>query len=197
MHLSGIFTFSFHHQAPKTSAEHTSCVFYLAHLPSPTMTHQNTLFGPKVCIFSYNFLCLSMVFLIFVASFCLQHFCSLGQIVGCYDSLFHLHILLLLSSLFDPPCLIPVQTAPCLLHMLLIYFIQGCAPHPIIMLNHDDSILFPILSGSPLCIMYKYSRDSYLYFNSLLRNIPHILFALKPYQLANNCTKAQIRKLDC
>ena len=57
--------------------------------------------------------------------------------------LFHLLILLLLY-----PCLTPVWTVP----YLFIYFIRGCAPPPIIMLNHDDSILFLTLSDSPLCI---------------------------------------------
>ena len=36
---------------------------------------------------------------------------------------------------------VPVSTAPCFLLTLFIYFIRGCAPHLIIMLNHDDSIL--------------------------------------------------------
>ena len=90
--------------------------------------------------------------------------------------LFHPHISLLLY-----PCLIPVWTVPCFLHVLLIYFIRGCAPHTIIMLNHDDSILFT--DSFQLTLIYKYSRDSSLYFNLLLRNIPHFLFALKPYQL--------------
>ena len=46
--------------------------------------------------------------------------------------------------------------APRSLHTFFIYFIEGCAPHSIIMFNHDDSIPFPTL------IHYKYSRCSRL-----------------------------------
>ena len=43
--------------------------------------------------------------------------------------------------------------------------------------------LHPFPDSFQLTFMYKYLRDSYWYFNSLLRNILHILFTLKPYQL--------------
>ena len=62
---------------------------WLPHPGTPTFTHndtrraqkmhQNTLFGPKVCILSYNFLWLSMTFLIFVALYIL---CRLTLILG-------------------------------------------------------------------------------------------------------------------
>ena len=46
--------------------------------------------------------------------------------------------------------------APCLLLTSFIYFIRDCAPHAIIMFNHDDSMPLPTLT------LYKYSRCSRL-----------------------------------
>ena len=118
----------------------------------------------------------------------------------CYDLLFSFSFYFCFTCTFlylFYPCLIPVSTAPCFLHVLLIYFIQGCAPHTIIMFNHDDSILFP--DSFRLTLIYKYSRDSSLYSNLLLRIYSSILSTLKPCQLVNNCTKAQIVNsiVDC
>ena len=47
------------------------------------------------------------------------------------------------------PCFIS-WTTPCFLHTFFIYFIRGCAPHLIITLNHDDSILFPTSLPTPM-----------------------------------------------
>ena len=62
---------------------------WLPHPSAPTFTHNNTRraqtthfdtsFGPKVCILSYNFLCLSVAFLIFIALYIL---CRLALIFG-------------------------------------------------------------------------------------------------------------------
>ena len=64
-------------------------LFSTTHPGAPTFTHNNTRraqmtcfdasFEPKVCILSYNFLCLSVAFLIFVALYIL---CRLTLIFG-------------------------------------------------------------------------------------------------------------------
>ena len=118
---------------------------------------------------------------------CTGRHCKADRLVAtggwCYDSLSSFHLIsvslvhfITSLPLFDPclNCALPFTHAFHLLYSRLRTSLNHHA-QPWWLHSFPDSFW--------LTFMYKYLRDNYLYFNLLLRNIPHILFALKPYQL--------------